>query len=111
MYQARYQRIVDHILVHLFFGFVRLHLPDQPIYILTIHLSDDLAPLLFGLSVLLDRTVSRGLEEVNLYLFALTPGIRASPRRALAMIVEEYATIDRNRKIEPGRIWKRASCD
>jgi hypothetical protein len=42
---------------------------------------------------LLDRTVAHSLEEVKLNRFALTPCIRASPRRALAMIGEESATI------------------
>jgi hypothetical protein len=49
-------------------------------------LSDDLASLLPGFPVLLERTVAHGLEEVNLNRLALTPCIRASPRRALAMI-------------------------
>jgi len=75
------------------FALVRLHLPVQPIYLLRIHLSDDLAPLLLGFSVLLDRTGAHGLEEVKLNRLALTPCIRTSPRRSLAMIGEEPATI------------------
>jgi hypothetical protein len=55
------------------FALVRLHLQDQPIYLLIIHLSGDLASPLLGLSVLLDRTVAYGLEEVKLNRFALTP--------------------------------------
>ena len=37
--------------------------------------------------------MAHSLEEVKLNRFALTPCIRASPRRALAMIGEESATI------------------
>jgi hypothetical protein len=93
-FQARYQRIEEQILVLLlFFALVRLHLPDQPIYILKIHLSDDLASLLLGSSVLVDRTVAHGVEEVKLNRFALTPCMRAILQRALAMTGEESATI------------------
>jgi hypothetical protein len=55
------------------FALVRLSLPDQPIYLLIIHLSGNLASLFLGFSVLLDRTVAYGLEEVKLNRIALTP--------------------------------------
>jgi len=58
---------------------------------LKIHLSGDLTSLLLAFSILLDKTVACGLEDVKLNRFALTPCIRASPHWALAMIGEESA--------------------
>jgi hypothetical protein len=93
MFQARYQRIVDHIVVLLLFCSCAPASAGSTYVYLKNTLIDDLAPPLLGFSVLLDRTVAHGMEEVKLNRFALAPCIRASPRRALAMIGEESATI------------------